>query len=184
MPRFTTPTMRSLVVVQRSPSSAPTAWPQRFSPRWTATGWDRGSVLTENAKVASYCLPSSQFTRGVSQCRRGYFIGAWVCQFALTGAVDRLRSHQKEPAEPTRSCSLCDPANQYGAALPWPDREGTAPAARRARWCAGRWRISSTWNAAAGRYCPHRRSHSARARGSSVARSVQQGCSGSDCGAS
>ena len=49
-------------------------------------------------------------------------------QFALTGAVDRLRSHQPEPAEPDAVVlAACDPANPYGAALPWPDREGHRP---------------------------------------------------------
>jgi ATP-dependent Lhr-like helicase len=42
--------------------------------------------------------------------------------------VDRLRSHQREPEEP-RAIVLAatDPANPYGAALPWPEREGHRP---------------------------------------------------------
>jgi ATP-dependent Lhr-like helicase len=90
----------------------------------------RGSVLTENAEggfSAAYRALSSLEESG--QCRRGYFVeGLGAAQFALTGAVDRLRTHQREPAEPHAVVlAACDPANPYGAALPWPDREGHRP---------------------------------------------------------
>ena len=90
----------------------------------------RGSVLTENAEGGfgtAYRALSSLEESG--QCRRGYFVeGLGAAQFALTGAVDRLRSHQREPAEPDAVVlAACDPANPYGAALPWPDREGHRP---------------------------------------------------------
>jgi ATP-dependent Lhr-like helicase len=55
--------------------------------------------------------------------RRGYFVeGMGGSQFALPGAVDRLRS----PGPPSDVVVLAaaDPANPFGAALPWPDREG------------------------------------------------------------
>ncbi|AEH10891.1 DEAD/H associated domain protein [Candidatus Protofrankia datiscae] len=53
------------------------------------------------------------------QCRRGYFVESLgAAQFAVPGAVDRLR------AMPATSGALVlaatDPANPYGAALPWP----------------------------------------------------------------
>ena len=50
--------------------------------------------------------------------RRGYFIeGLGGAQFALPGAVDRLR----EESDPGLVIlGACDPANPYGAALPWP----------------------------------------------------------------
>jgi ATP-dependent Lhr-like helicase len=61
--------------------------------------------------------------------------GLGAAQFALTGAVDRLRTHQREPAEPHAVVlAACDPANPYGAALPWPEREGHRPAAKRELW--------------------------------------------------
>ena len=90
----------------------------------------RGSVLTENAEGgfgAAYRALSSLEESG--QCRRGYFVdGLGAAQFALTGAVDRLRTHQREPADPRAVVlAACDPANPYGAALPWPDREGHRP---------------------------------------------------------
>jgi len=90
----------------------------------------RGSVLTENAEGgfgAAYRALSALEDSG--QCRRGYFVeGLGAAQFALTGAVDRVRTHQREPAEPGAVVlAACDPANPYGAALPWPDREGHRP---------------------------------------------------------
>jgi ATP-dependent Lhr-like helicase len=62
--------------------------------------------------------------------RRGYFVeGMGGAQFALPGAVERLRSL------PSRDGSFLvlaatDPANPYGAALPWPKLEGSRRPAR------------------------------------------------------
>jgi ATP-dependent helicase Lhr and Lhr-like helicase len=63
------------------------------------------------------------------RCRRGYFVqGLGAAQFGAAGAVDRLRATAGEPSDPDdgapRALALaaCDPANPYGAALPWPDR--------------------------------------------------------------
>jgi ATP-dependent Lhr-like helicase len=62
--------------------------------------------------------------------RRGYFVeGLGGAQFALPGAVDRLRALRAAPggersAEPaTLLLAATDPANPYGAALAWP-RQG------------------------------------------------------------
>jgi ATP-dependent Lhr-like helicase len=56
--------------------------------------------------------------------RRGYFVeGLGGAQFALPGAVERLRSLPSDE----RSYLLLaatDPANPYGASLPWPKLEG------------------------------------------------------------
>jgi ATP-dependent Lhr-like helicase len=60
--------------------------------------------------------------------RRGYFVaGRGATQFALPGADDRLRA-LREPGEPmtTRVLAATDPANPYGAALPWPKAEEPA----------------------------------------------------------
>ena len=57
--------------------------------------------------------------------RRGYFVaGRGAAQFALPGAVDRLRA-MREPGEAPAVVALAaaDPANPYGAALGWPERE-------------------------------------------------------------
>ena len=90
----------------------------------------RGSVLTENSEGgfgAAYRALSALEESG--QCRRGYFVeGLGAAQFALTGAVDRLRSYSREPEDPVALVlAACDPANPYGAALPWPEREGHRP---------------------------------------------------------
>ncbi|HZQ56438.1 MAG TPA: DEAD/DEAH box helicase [Acidimicrobiales bacterium] len=60
--------------------------------------------------------------------RRGYFVaGLGGAQFALPGAVDRLRSF-REPTGQALVLAATDPANAYGVSLPWPV-EGLARAA-------------------------------------------------------
>jgi ATP-dependent Lhr-like helicase len=56
-------------------------------------------------------------------CRRGYFVeGLGGAQFALPGAVERLRAQRAvEEAAPV-VLAATDPAQPYGAALPWPQR--------------------------------------------------------------
>ena len=56
-------------------------------------------------------------------CRRGYFVeGLGGAQFALPGAVERLRAQcAVEEAAPLVLAAI-DPAQPYGAALPWPQR--------------------------------------------------------------
>jgi ATP-dependent Lhr-like helicase len=60
-------------------------------------------------------------------CRRGYFVeGLGGAQFALPGAVERLRERLEE--ERTLVIAAADPAQPYGAALPWPKRSGARAA--------------------------------------------------------
>jgi ATP-dependent Lhr-like helicase len=57
--------------------------------------------------------------------RRGYFVeGLGGAQFALPGAVDRLRAERESADEALSTVVLAaaDPAQPYGAALPWPRR--------------------------------------------------------------
>ena len=64
-------------------------------------------------------------TLGLS--RRGYFVeGLGGAQFALGGAVERLRElRPKEGEEPEAFViAAADPAQPYGAALPWPKLAG------------------------------------------------------------
>ncbi len=86
----------------------------------------RGSVLTEAmtpAFPAAYRTLSAMEEAG--HTRRGYFIdGLGAAQFALPGAVDRLR---EEAATPALLLAACDPANPFGAALPWPASDGHRP---------------------------------------------------------
>ncbi len=68
----------------------------------------------------------------LGQVRRGYFVaGLGATQFALPGADDRLRDHRKTGASTGEDAPFShrlilaadDPANPYGAHLPWPGRE-------------------------------------------------------------
>lgn len=64
-------------------------------------------------------------------CRRGYFVeGLGGAQFALPGAVERLRElRPREDEEPEPLVlAASDPAQPYGAALPWPKRAGARAA--------------------------------------------------------
>jgi ATP-dependent Lhr-like helicase len=57
-------------------------------------------------------------------CRRGYFIeGLGGAQFALPGAVERLRAQRADEETPPVVLAATDPAQPYGAALPWPKRD-------------------------------------------------------------
>jgi ATP-dependent Lhr-like helicase len=61
-------------------------------------------------------------------CRRGYFVeGMGGAQFALPGAVERLRAQPAQHGQGAQGRTLvlaaADPAQPYGAALPWPKRE-------------------------------------------------------------
>jgi ATP-dependent Lhr-like helicase len=100
---------------------------------------ERHGVVTRGA-VAAERLPGGfaavyQVLRAFEEsgrCRRGYFVeGLGGAQFALPGAVDRMRAMAPGPSAPavggTVVLAAADPANPYGAALPWPDRPGEAP---------------------------------------------------------
>jgi ATP-dependent helicase Lhr and Lhr-like helicase len=89
----------------------------------------REQVLAEGVPggfSTHYGTLSELETLGV--CRRGYFVeGLGGAQFALAGAVERLRAVSSPPA---LVLSAVDPAQPYGASLPWPRRErpGRGPA--------------------------------------------------------
>jgi ATP-dependent Lhr-like helicase len=64
-------------------------------------------------------------------CRRGYFVeGLGGAQFALGGAVERLRELRPREGDEPEALVLAaaDPAQPYGAALPWPKRSGSRAA--------------------------------------------------------
>jgi ATP-dependent Lhr-like helicase len=89
----------------------------------------RGAVVSERVPggfAAVYKVLSAFEDSG--RCRRGYFVaGLGAAQFGTAGAVDRLRTFSEVPpdAKPTAvALAATDPANPYGAALPWPDSEG------------------------------------------------------------
>ena len=65
--------------------------------------------------------------------RRGYFVGGvGATQFALPSALDLLRSLRELPEEAeVIALAATDPANPYGAILPWPADGDRTDAARR-----------------------------------------------------
>ena len=66
----------------------------------------------------------------VGACRRGYFVeGLGGAQFALPGAVERLRELRGGADDDPLVLAAADPAQPYGGVLPWPKRA----AARAAR---------------------------------------------------
>ncbi|MCA0436675.1 MAG: DEAD/DEAH box helicase [Austwickia sp.] len=95
----------------------------------------RGSVQAEDVPggfAGVYRVLAAAEDAG--RVRRGYFVdGLGAAQFASTGAVDRLRALRRGPDEltdadaPALVLAATDPANPYGAALPWPDREVIDP---------------------------------------------------------
>jgi ATP-dependent Lhr-like helicase len=130
---------------------------------------DRHGVVTRGAVVSEHVpggyaavYPVLRAMEESGHARRGYFVeGLGAAQFALPGAVDRLRgfargdgptpespttgadpwatpvpsswqaSARRTRSDDTRALVLAatDPANPYGAALPWPERpvDGGAP---------------------------------------------------------
>jgi ATP-dependent helicase Lhr and Lhr-like helicase len=129
----------------------------------------RGAVAAERVPGGfSAIYPVLRAMEDGGQCRRGYFVeGLGAAQFALPGAVDRMRAlaerqaaeqtaqqapgaaaepdwnvrapadsapewvarlpairkaAKPEPEAPVLVLAAADPANAYGAALPWPER--------------------------------------------------------------
>ena len=65
----------------------------------------------------------------IGACRRGYFVeGLGGAQFALAGAVERLREHRADEEPEPLVLAAADPAQPYGAVLPWPKRAGARAA--------------------------------------------------------
>ncbi len=99
---------------------------------------DRYGVLVREAVMAegvpggfSGIYPILRALEDAGRIRRGYFVeGLGAAQFALAGAIDRLRGVRDAAAErgdasPVYVLAAADPANPYGAALPWPRRNET-----------------------------------------------------------
>ena len=98
---------------------------------------NRYGVLTKSA-VATEKVPGGfallykvlTTLEEAGRCQRGYFIESLGgAQFAGTATVDRLRDHADPVDAPARAydavvLAATDPANPYGAALPWPSSRG------------------------------------------------------------
>jgi len=85
----------------------------------------RGAVVSERVPggfAAVYRVLSAFEESG--RCRRGYFVaGLGAAQFGTVGAIDRLRTFTDiaTDAKPVAiPLAATDPANPFGAALPWP----------------------------------------------------------------
>ncbi len=101
---------------------------------------DRHGVLTREAVVAlgaeggyGAVYPVLRALEDSGRARRGLFVeGVQALQFALPGAIDRLRALRDDvalrdvPRDVPHVVALaaCDPAQPYGAALPWPGGAG------------------------------------------------------------
>jgi ATP-dependent Lhr-like helicase len=85
----------------------------------------RGAVAAEDVEggFAKAYRVLSVFEE-MGRARRGYVVeGLGAAQFAMDGAVDRLRATGTASTRATEAIVLAaaDPANAYGAALPWPE---------------------------------------------------------------
>ncbi len=89
----------------------------------------RDTVLAEGVPGGYAGLyPALAALEDVGTARRGYFVeGLGGAQFGVPGAVDRLRSRD---AAGLSALAASDPANAYGAAVPWPDHPTVKPARR------------------------------------------------------
>jgi ATP-dependent Lhr-like helicase len=125
----------SLVAPLLEPAPPPT---QRAHARARAM-LERYGVVTREAVLAEGVEGGFAGVYGVLKAmeesgsvRRGYFVaGLGAAQFALPGAVDRLRSERHEavdddlrPPAPPVVLAATDPANPYGATLAWPESSG------------------------------------------------------------
>ncbi|GAB2517435.1 DNA glycosylase AlkZ-like family protein [Paramicrobacterium agarici] len=102
----------------------------------------RGSVMAEDYPggfALAYRVLSSFEEKG--RARRGYVIdGLGASQFSTSATIDRLRGHVfTDDQRPLRAIALAatDPANPYGAALPWPPAELTGTRHRPGRKAGG-----------------------------------------------
>jgi ATP-dependent Lhr-like helicase len=93
---------------------------------------ERTGILTRDVAAAegftggfSGIYPVLRALEDAGQVRRGYFVeGLGGAQFSSPGAVDRLRQPSDGQA---LLLAAADPANPYGAAVPWPDNETGRP---------------------------------------------------------
>ena len=123
-----------------SPLLRPTPTPTEAAHAQALQLVERYGVVTREAVMAEGLVGGFSAVYGVlkvleerGQVRRGYFVdGLGAAQFAVPGAVDRLRSARDTPdpiinpddvPDPIVLAST-DPAQPYGAALAWPHTPG------------------------------------------------------------
>jgi ATP-dependent helicase Lhr and Lhr-like helicase len=108
---------------EADPSARRRAWAELLLERYGVV--TREQVLAEGFPggfAMLYDALGQLETLGV--CRRGYFVeGLGGAQFALPGAVERLRATRDDGGDGSAVVlAVTDPAQPYGAALPWPKR--------------------------------------------------------------
>ena len=83
--------------------------------------WARGPRAGSPA-----CTRCSRRSRSGARCAAGYFVaGLGAAQFAVAGAVDRLRRERDDDDDqPPIVLAATDPAQPFGAAIPWPETAG------------------------------------------------------------
>jgi ATP-dependent Lhr-like helicase len=97
----------------------------------------RGAVVSEGIRGGfSLAYKVLSGFEEIGRARRGYFVeGLGAAQFATGATVDRLRAFTRDDAlnEPPAAVTLAatDPANAYGAALPWPAPDADEPRGHR-----------------------------------------------------
>ncbi len=93
---------------------------------------DRHGMLTREAALGENVEGGFASVYGIlkaleesGRVRRGYFVaGLGAAQFALPGAVERLRAMRDSAEQQVLVLAATDPAQPYGAALPWPESAG------------------------------------------------------------
>jgi ATP-dependent Lhr-like helicase len=93
---------------------------------WAELLLDRHGVITRPTVLGEHypggfstLYPVLSRLEEIGRIRRGYFVeGLGGSQFALPGAVDRLRT---EATDDLVVIAATDPANLYGSVVPWPD---------------------------------------------------------------
>jgi ATP-dependent Lhr-like helicase len=102
---------------------------------------DRHGVLTRSAVLSegvpggyAAVYPALSDLETLGTCRRGYFVeGLGGAQFAMPGAVERLRDLRDAPTDGDPHVIVlgaADPAQPYGAAVPWPRRDAARSPSR------------------------------------------------------
>jgi ATP-dependent Lhr-like helicase len=114
------------LVAQRVPIPAtPTEWSANIAQQLLSRN---GIVMRETAIAENIpggypvLYPALKTMEENGWIRRGMFVaGLGAAQFAMTAAIDMLRSLRTEPERPEAlHLAASDPANPYGSLLPWP----------------------------------------------------------------
>ncbi|MEP6758623.1 MAG: DEAD/DEAH box helicase [Actinomycetota bacterium] len=112
-----------LISVPTSPTERSVASAERLLHRHGLVS--RETVLAEGTPGGfAGVYPVLRAMEESGKARRGYFVaGLGAAQFAMQGAVDRLRA-ARAPGSVVQTLAAADPAQPYGAALPWPETRG------------------------------------------------------------